>query len=126
MEDSSITLRGSTPEEGKLTLVCGGGRWQTCDPVHPYDGVFRFVNETGVVFTTEDCLRILAANGFTEPVFETNGSSYEQRRCWITGPDGERHDGATALAVIFKAERLERLCQDRSDAVLGMLRRKEQ
>lgn len=43
--------------------------------------------------------------------------------CTVTGPDEQVYDAAQVLQAIIKAERLERLCQDRSDAVLGILNR---
>lgn len=99
--------------------------WEKSEAVHPYDGVFRDVHKVGQ-YTTNECLRILAASGFHRPEIETRGGNgITASRCWVTGPDGERHNAGTALAFIFKAERLERLCQDRSDAVLGMMRRGE-
>jgi len=95
--------------------------WEPCDAVHPYDSVFREIHAR---YVTEDCLRILAASGFIEPRFESKyRGGMSSRRCWVTGPDGERHSAADVLHFIFKAERLERLCQDRSDVVMGMLRR---
>jgi len=97
--------------------------WEETKPVHPYDPVFLHVDRQSS-YTTEECLRILAASGFADPVFTTRGGNgFEHRRCWVTGPDGERHLADAALALIFKAERLERLCQDRGDAVLGMMER---
>jgi len=94
-----------------------------CAPVRPYDGAFSNVRGQPV-YTTDECLRILAASGFTKPIFtETSGNGLAQRWCTVTGPDGERHNAGKVLTAIFKAERLERLCTDRSDAVLGLLRR---
>lgn len=95
------------------------------DPVRPYDEAFRDVrNASGIPrFTTDDCLRILAANRFTNPKFVENtpGSRY----CYVTGPDGNTYNGCEVLEAIVKVERLERLCQDRSDAVVGLLNRKD-
>jgi hypothetical protein len=105
--------------------------WQPSDPLQrPFD----FAHEAGFArmrgpqdqHTTEELLRILAANGFKAPVFEQRMGAPIQtvyRRCMVIGPDGERHDAARILPLIFKAERLERLCQDRSDVVMGMLAR---
>jgi hypothetical protein len=112
MSEGSVAIRNPTPHP-----------WEECEAVHPYDGAFQNVR-THPIYTTEECLRILAASGFIDPAFESKGyNGLETRRCVVTGPDGERHNAGEVLALIFKAERLERLCQDRSDAVLGMLRR---
>lgn len=101
--------------------------WHERNPVRPYDGVFECVNSERHrcrCYTTDECLRILAASGFTDPVFEwASQGPVANERCMVTGPDGERHNGGQVLALIFRAERLESLCKDRSDAVLGMIRR---
>lgn len=97
--------------------------WREEDPVRPFDGAFSSVR-VQPIYTTDECLRILAASGFTDPVFEEKGhNGFVRRRCWVTGPDGERHSAGDVLATIIRAERLESLCRDRGDAVLGMLRR---
>lgn len=105
--------------------------WLEREVEHPYDGVFQKTNWAvhgqRHAYTTRECLRILAASGFVAPVFARAEHALGwQERCTVTGPDGERYNGGEILALIFKAERLERLCQDRSDAVLGMLRRGEE
>ena len=99
--------------------------WEESKPVHPYDGTFG-EPEHWLMYTTDECLRILAGSGFIDPVFEERrGNGLLEKRCTVTGPDGKRHNAGERLRMIFKAERLERLCQDRGDAVLGMLRRHE-
>lgn len=95
------------------------------DPVRPYDAAFRNVRDAAGIpkFTTDDCLRILAANRFTNPTFEE--PSPQSRYCYVTGPDGKKYNASDVLQAIVKVERLERLCQDRSDAVVGLLNRKD-
>lgn len=105
--------------------------WTKRDPTHPYDDALRgswTLSPSGVMlYTTSECLRILEANGFKDPVFQWKGSFYvHDARCIVTGPDGLRYDGRKVLGLIFKAERLERLCRDRHDVVMGMLHREAQ
>lgn len=93
--------------------------------VRPYDEAFRDVRDAAGIprLTTDDCLRILEANKFRNPQFERRRSGY--RVCYVTGPDGKKYDACQVLEALVKIERLERLCQDRSDAVVGLLNRKE-
>jgi len=94
------------------------------DPIHPFDPAFAIVRNTGGLprLTTQDALRILAANRFRNPVFHDTGAG----NCDVTGPDGRTYNAEEVLRAILMAERLERLCQDRSDAVIGMLNRNDE
>jgi len=109
------------------------GNWQPRNPTRPYDDVFLGVGQVAPrckhhFYTTDECLRILAANGFRNPEFQFAGDYCwsHQLRCLVIGPDGEKYDGREVLDLIFRAERLERLCRDHSDAVMGMLRRQKE
>lgn len=99
--------------------------WKPYEPSHPFEGPLSLFASSGPHFTTAECVRILAANGFRDPVFEQAEHEHigVTRRCTVVGPDGERHLAGKVLEVILRAERLEQLCQDRSDAVMGLLRR---
>lgn len=97
--------------------------WKPTEPVHPLDAAL-YVDRSRQPFTTGELLRILAVNGFVQPTFECAiGNGFEHRRCTVVGPDGERHLAGRVLEAIFRAERLERLCQNRSDVVMGLLAR---
>jgi len=98
----------------------------TRDPVRPYDPVFSALRSTEGLshLAADDALRIFEANRFQKPVFY-EGPSPILSRCEVTGPDGRIYDGAEVLRAIIMTERLERLCQDRSDAVVGLLNRKD-
>jgi hypothetical protein len=91
------------------------------EPVHPYDPEFQQIRDKGIPrLTTNDCLRILEANQFTDITLY-----HSTKDGTAKGPDGRTYYVAEVLMAILKIERLERLCQDRSDAVVGLLNRKE-
>lgn len=73
-----------------------------------------------------ECLRLLAINGFVDPLFELKKAPGATHfRCTVTGPDGERYMAGEVLLRIGQAIATDLYFRDRREAVLDLLRIKQ-